>query len=459
MTTTKSLEAEQRWLDLDLAVDLLQRFKPILVMWPDPVELGKSLAEHLASDPTSIELDVSQSKYEQTFQGNPAFLEDALRSFSTQLGLRSSDYHPRPAQLILDSTLFVAHEPFKKDPDITTVARSLRGQRQGLLRAARVLSQVVSRLIDFVTLGFLRRFTGQTIRSAPSRWLAPSYLQSVENFRAKLGRHSETSEKSFLVLRSCGGPKNAAKHWRYYVATVWDKADNQYRKTVYGRVCREDPTGKGLVLLQYWYCYFYNDWANKHEGDWECITVIVKPRKEVRIPKTEAELVASDYEGYACGISNHLGGWRTYWDKLKREGKRPVIFVARGSHANYFHPGIYSPAVTVAGLPFRRSDLRFLGQFGRWFGDPHFRDETAPDMEDCYVRDFYLKFLGDSNPWWVNYSGLWGSPSPRRPFPFNDPGSEAPRGPKFHPSSAWRLPFSWVDEECSDWRTSFVAQK
>lgn len=31
----------------------------------------------------------------------------------------------------------------------------------------------------------------------------------------------------------------------------------------------------GQVTIQYWFFYFYNDWFNKHEGDWEMIQVML----------------------------------------------------------------------------------------------------------------------------------------------------------------------------------------
>ncbi len=42
--------------------------------------------------------------------------------------------------------------------------------------------------------------------------------------------------------------------------------------TVYAHVARDEM---GRVTLQHWALYFYNDWFNKHEGDWEMVQVML----------------------------------------------------------------------------------------------------------------------------------------------------------------------------------------
>src|SRR5262249_20334681 len=42
------------------------------------------------------------------------------------------------------------------------------------------------------------------------------------------------------------------------------------RPTVYARVATE-AAHPGRLALQYWFFYVYNDFNNKHEGDWEMI--------------------------------------------------------------------------------------------------------------------------------------------------------------------------------------------
>lgn len=83
------------------------------------------------------------------------------------------------------------------------------------------------------------------------------------------------------------------------------------------------------VALQYWFFYLFDDldWhgiGNRHEGDWEQVTL----------------LVAADGQSppVRVGYSAHSGGARVDWTALpptSKDGNRPIVFVALGSHANY----------------------------------------------------------------------------------------------------------------------------
>ncbi|MDH5237934.1 MAG: Vps62-related protein, partial [Acidimicrobiia bacterium] len=103
--------------------------------------------------------------------------------------------------------------------------------------------------------------------------------------------------------------------------------------TIYAHVVRQ-PDEPDLVFVQYWFYWYYNDWNNKHESDWEGITL-----------KFEASSVeqALQSEPVAVGYSQHEGGERASWDdsKLEREGDRPVVYSSAGSHASYFGSALY----------------------------------------------------------------------------------------------------------------------
>src|SRR5581483_800728 len=89
--------------------------------------------------------------------------------------------------------------------------------------------------------------------------------------------------------------------------------------TVYGHVVRCD-NGIGL---EYWFLYPYNDAPNKHEGDWEMIAL---------------ELDASE-QPVQAGYASHKSGLRRAWadvEKASDDPRRPVVYIARGSHASYF---------------------------------------------------------------------------------------------------------------------------
>ena len=98
----------------------------------------------------------------------------------------------------------------------------------------------------------------------------------------------------------------------------------------YARVTRES----GGIVLQYWFFYYFNDWNNKHEGDWEMIQLIWE---------TTSLLEAYELEPQQIGLSQHSGGEARLWhdDKVEKEGNRPVFYVAAGSHANFYGQHIY----------------------------------------------------------------------------------------------------------------------
>jgi hypothetical protein len=94
------------------------------------------------------------------------------------------------------------------------------------------------------------------------------------------------------------------------------------RPVVYWSYKPEDRT------LQYWFFYVFNDFQNVHEADWEQITLQLDGDHPSRV-----------------GFSSHNGGQRVDWSGFdNRRGRvddHVLVFVARGSHANYFQPGTH----------------------------------------------------------------------------------------------------------------------
>jgi hypothetical protein len=84
----------------------------------------------------------------------------------------------------------------------------------------------------------------------------------------------------------------------------------------------------GLFWHQYWLWYLYNPWAvagvGKHEGDWEFV-----------------QLGCADAAGTKPVLvtysQHHTGSKREYWS-VSQSGGRPLVYVARDSHANYLAP-------------------------------------------------------------------------------------------------------------------------
>ncbi len=116
--------------------------------------------------------------------------------------------------------------------------------------------------------------------------------------------------------------------WHYLNSTIGDYSailanysamQSTIGYTVYGRV---NTTVSGGYVVQYWFFYLYNDHTlNQHQGDWELFQIL--------LDGTETPVSAT--------CSQHNSGQTAVWaDVEKTNTTHPNIYVARGSHANYF---------------------------------------------------------------------------------------------------------------------------
>lgn len=215
---------------------------------------------------------------------------------------------------------------------------------------------------------------------------------------------SHNSADNYLDLP--GSPASPFNDYADEYISLLAGSPNSYPVTVYGRVI---PGGAGQeeTIIQYWLLYYFNDWFNKHEGDWEMVQVML-----------DREL-----QPLAVSYSQHGDALTKDWDEpgLARDGTHPRAFVARGSHANYFREG---------------DDLRAANLWGRV---DHTGSITShfPDLE----MDWSASPGG-----WVGFAGLWGEDAQWwwPPFTVN----EGPRGPAFQGWS-WDDPLGWA--LASDW--------
>jgi len=175
----------------------------------------------------------------------------------------------------------------------------------------------------------------------------------------------------------------------------------------YARVVNESS----YTCIQYWFFYAYNDHhLNQHEGDWEMIEVIL------------------DAGGapVAAAYSQHFGGQRASWaDVEKMDGTHPNVYVAKGSHANYFRPyqgkaGLENDEVGNDGfiLPHNHPDLtiELLGETG---------------TGNHPVSQSWLDFEGRWGDW-ANQLDAW-------------VGCAGPNGPaKGGNSFRWTAPLTWA---------------
>lgn len=223
--------------------------------------------------------------------------------------------------------------------------------------------------------------------------------------------------------------------WSAY-AGLLREPDDPYELVVYARAFQ----GRAGLALQYWYLYLYNDFKNNHEGDWEMVTI---------------EL-AADGSPQHIGVSCHHGGWQRPWSGARKEGDRPLVYVARGSHGGYlsYRAGGHHVVNVVRRLNLPRA-VRFLGPllqrlpFLRWRDHPPadpVLDVGAPAHDRGQRVEPTLKVVpegtpaGDSDYWWMRYEGKWGSSHSRLfgTVGVDSPWSDGGRDPR------WADPIEWL---------------
>ena len=186
--------------------------------------------------------------------------------------------------------------------------------------------------------------------------------------------------------------------------------------TYYGRQTRRD----GYIVLQYWFFYAYNPWGaydngwNVHEGDWESIFIFLDPNGPT-------PLYAVYSQHHRDGVKNGDEIRREWNDVELGDNGHPVVYVARGSHANYFTPGIHvaeefldgkaldytyrkdEPGVIKIG-PAEWSELQII-----------LDDESLPDWigkyEGKWGVDAFTPGMGLDGPWGPAFQDKWQHPT------------------------------------------------
>jgi len=156
--------------------------------------------------------------------------------------------------------------------------------------------------------------------------------------------------------------------------------------TVYAHVFKQGNE----TVIQYWMFYAFNKGTlNTHEGDWEMIQIILN---------TEQKAANAMY-------SQHISGQKAKWSQVEKSGDHAKVYVARGSHANYFR--YYQGKLGLA------SD--YVGKNGR---------VLKPDDYDLII----LGEAGEGNhiaeQGWIDFAGRWGD------FGSNESGVRGERGPR-----------------------------
>jgi hypothetical protein len=127
-----------------------------------------------------------------------------------------------------------------------------------------------------------------------------------------------TTEPTYLDVRGAAPPSNPGA----YPLVERKLEATRPRPTVYWHIARQPA--KGRVAIEYWLLYLYNDFYDRHESDWEGVTVILHGTTALGV-----------------SYSAHQGRRWSRWSAQSATGTHPIVYVARGSHANYARPGRY----------------------------------------------------------------------------------------------------------------------
>jgi hypothetical protein len=224
------------------------------------------------------------------------------------------------------------------------------------------------------------------------RWLAAAAL--VPALAVPAPAQAGALERHAPVIVHAGGEPDLLTSVRAFAGRVPGVERGRPRPVVYGR--------RAGRWLQYWMLFAANSQdrgllrTGRHEGDWEMIQLRLRRGRPVE-----------------AVYAQHSGAESCSFRWAARGAERPVVQLARGSHAAYF----------VTGL----------------------RDRTWPDPNDeadgrgPRVRPRLVR-IAEDRPDWMRYDGRWGAT--RAGWV---PGEmSSPRGPGFQPQGRWSDPDAWA---------------
>ncbi len=187
-----------------------------------------------------------------------------------------------------------------------------------------------------------------------------------------------------------------------------DEATGSLAPTVYARVA-SDPEHPGMLALQYWFWWVFNDWNDKHEGDWEMVQLLFEAED------AEQALTSAPV---STAFAQHEGSETALWTdpKLIRVDDHLVVYPGQGSHAAYYTQSRWFGKSAAAG--FGCDDTSALGV------------EVRPDV--ILLPESPAGEFG-----WLDFTGRWGQQAPS----FNN----GPTGP--NTKTQWAAPVTWQVEE------------
>ncbi len=257
------------------------------------------------------------------------------------------------------------------------------------------------------------------------------------------------NEVDHINLVNHGSVANIDKYWQGYAEIPQQHRDTYYPRTAYARVIHGTRRYADYLLIQYWLAYFFDDWANVHEMDWEMASIVIRKTSDKESP-------------VCCAYQAHMGGFRLAWSHVEKvdddrrrteAGTHPVVYVANGSHACYFHDDpVYEATAALVGPKLSRL-INTNQLIRRTFSDyiPSFEegDKYFPEVQLIPEPDSEGRW---HNEWrWLNFIGNWGAKGKvswkeRLTLPIEEDG---PTGPN-RKGIRWSEPFLWIESECFD---------
>ena len=162
-----------------------------------------------------------------------------------------------------------------------------------------------------------------------------------------LGSNSISTLINFTSIHQSNTNADSAK-MNYEELMKAQEKQNGSRYYYYGRVYGDDH----WTALQYFYFYAFNDYRstaeglNNHEGDWEAVTIYVEAGEADLLQQGCVTKVAPK-KPFAVAYSHHHEGKLCFQEQVEfaidEDGKetfQPMVYVAKGSHANYPAPQI-----------------------------------------------------------------------------------------------------------------------
>jgi hypothetical protein len=210
-------------------------------------------------------------------------------------------------------------------------------------------------------------------------------------------------------------------------AAAWNEGSGG--PVVYGHIARDGDH----TVLEYWLFYYDDVYSytyppsdllwQAHEGDWEVVNVVLD----------------EDEQPVSAAYSQHcLGQTRTWPNTPTVADTHPVVYVALGSHANYFTAGTHP--FNLACVP--PQALAILGGLGLPPPSDHMSDGPVLGPAGVEGPATPIHVIGDQTPW-VDFDGFWGELQWfHAPVVGTVPFGTSPVGPAQH--SVWSHPLATI---------------